>query len=47
VNNAALVCERAPRGRDTICMSRVLRDEAGSETHVIGEEDCGVYELLA
>jgi len=45
VNNAALICERAPRGHDTICLSRALSDDTASQSRVIGEEDCGVYEL--
>jgi len=45
VNNAAAVCERAPRGRDTICVSRALRDASAARTEAVSEEGCGVYEL--
>lgn len=45
VNEAAATCERAPRGRDTICLSRALRDKTRLQTIFVGEERDGIYEL--
>lgn len=45
INEAALVCEKAPRGRDTICLSQSLRDKVTNQTVLVGENQSGVYEL--
>ncbi|MEO6091402.1 MAG: adenylate/guanylate cyclase domain-containing protein [Novosphingobium sp.] len=45
VNHAALVCERAPRGVDTICLSRTLSQAVSARTELINEADCGLFEL--
>ncbi|WP_404481057.1 adenylate/guanylate cyclase domain-containing protein [Novosphingobium sp. BL-52-GroH] len=45
VNEAALTCEQAPRGRDTICLSRSLRDRIAYQASPVGEARHGVYEL--
>ena len=45
VNDAALVCEQAPRGRDTICVSGALRRGMENPSTLISDQLCGTYEL--
>jgi class 3 adenylate cyclase/outer membrane murein-binding lipoprotein Lpp len=47
VNHAAHVCERAPRGRDTICLSRRLRDATATPTQTVSDDDCGIFEVTS